>query len=160
MKSYTLSEMLRILSVDRGRANEWISRGLIDSEISCKKGSRIHKEYSLIDLYAIGIFKSLVEKTNMTRENASAISKLWRTLELSEKMVIRTDDIFIAISEKEFVKEFVILMDPEINDGKITWGAYMTLDKKLVVSQSSRFDWDSVFILNRKKVFREIDLQI
>ncbi len=75
METYKLNDVMKILDIDRGRINEWISRSYIDNEFDIKKGSRIHKEYSRTDIYAIGTFKYMLDVMWMQREISSKIVK-------------------------------------------------------------------------------------
>jgi hypothetical protein len=147
---HTLRDVIEILQIDRGRINEWLSRGLIDTEQKIQKGSRIHREYSLIDIYAVAIFKTLLESAKMPREAASDISKLWRRHSISNQL-LRGNLFFSHENNKG-----QIYLDPCFkDDGRISFNIYMS--GKITTISVKPVDWDVLFVLNVAKILDAVD---
>ncbi|MDX9788650.1 MAG: hypothetical protein RBT11_17870 [Desulfobacterales bacterium] len=159
MDRFTLAEALNILEIDRGRMNEWLSRGLIETEHEIKKGSRTHKEYSTADLYAIAIFKTLIEYGQIPRDTASKVAKAWRDSVKKYGVESCRDPIFILRKEDGFELAMApIPMQTFKDQGS---GAIFNLsvlrNMELIRDDTT---WKIMFVLNIGVILAEVDVRL
>jgi len=157
MDSFQLKDVLAILEMDRGRFNEWVSRGLVQAEHWLKKGSRIHKEYSKIDIYAIAIFKTLLDDAQLPRENAAQVSKMWRSVSLENGLF--TQPLFL-IREKDLLT----IIQPATPSQDFKDGGSDLVFNVSVLSNieylQSNSKWRFMFVVNTGQIIDETNARI
>ena len=70
LESFSSLDIVKILDIQRERLRDWQSRGFIRASREAEKqGKRAY--FSRLDVYAIGLFKNLVEIYRFSRDEAS-----------------------------------------------------------------------------------------
>jgi hypothetical protein len=67
-REFSLKEVTDGLKIPRERFKEWVLRGFVTASIQQKQGARTFNSYTEKDIYAIALFKHLVEHARLPRE--------------------------------------------------------------------------------------------
>ena len=75
MEKFSLSQILQIFDMDRGRFNEWRNRAYIEPDFTERQGSRTLGYYSYNNILQTAVFKELIENAKMPRTVAAEFLK-------------------------------------------------------------------------------------
>jgi hypothetical protein len=123
--------------------------------------------FSLLDVYALALFRHLVEELHFNREEASKFSNAWRKYVSSYKDKIKVkNDIPERALSKLLSNELVFLFAKENEEKKLLYRPFSFHGKKEKVFRSVIEDvektikgreWDVIFVINFKKIMSQVD---
>jgi hypothetical protein len=77
MKGYTTFQIVKALNIPRERLKDWMEKGFVKPSLQQARGKGTKALFSLLDVYALALFKHLIEECHFTRDAASQFSSLW-----------------------------------------------------------------------------------
>lgn len=77
MKGYTTFKISRALTIPRERLKDWMEKGFIRPSLQQARGKGTKALFSLLDVYALALFKHLIEECCLSRDAASQFSSIW-----------------------------------------------------------------------------------
>ena len=77
MKGYTTFQIIKALNIPRERLKDWMEKGFVKPSLQQARGKGTKSLFSLLDVYALALFKHLIEECHFSRDAASNLSALW-----------------------------------------------------------------------------------
>lgn len=144
LEPYSTLDIVKKLGVPRERLRDWQNRKFIDSSVNAS-GQGTKALFSRLDVYAIALFRYMVEICKFSREEAACQSKMWR-----QKAKIPKEN------GVDFFGEICFLRRTK-KDGsqEILLKSYKTI--KSNHKNAADGNWDALFIVNFKKMKGQID---
>ena len=77
MNGYTTFQIIKALTIPRERLKDWMEKGFVKPSLQQARGKGTKALFSLLDVYALALFKHLIEECHFSRDAASHFSSLW-----------------------------------------------------------------------------------
>ena len=137
---------MEIFKIERGRLNEWVK--FVPGSEDEKRGKRLIKNFNKNDLYAIGLFKILIE-AGVSRKTAAGIADTWKE-EFSKK------DYLLFRRGSDGVLTLESINHPKGGVDR----AIILITTSLLHTFEENDDWNLAYILNMRKIKKDIDEKV
>ena len=77
MNGYTTFKIIKALNIPRERLKDWMEKGFVKPSLQQARGKGTKALFSLLDVYALALFKHLIEECHFSRDAASHFSSMW-----------------------------------------------------------------------------------
>jgi hypothetical protein len=129
---FTTFDIINNLGIDRGRLREWMNEGFVVPSVQKAEGVGTKALFDRVDIYALVVFKHLIEHHRVSRKEAAQILKGWHKVVRSFKnaLTLKEFDEFISTYDTFSVLRFEKkLLVAEVVAADILTNLY---DKKLI----------------------------
>ena len=179
MNGYTTFQIIKTLKIPRERLKDWVEKGFVKPSLQQAQGKGTKALFSLLDVYALALFKHLIEECRFSRDAASQFSALWLEYiynfpyeegkEVSDRTIsdlLSNELIFISKGEdgpiklsdeenKENQNESTLFYSPFSFHGKNEdFVKALTNHLKPLVEQKR---WEDIHIVNFKRIREKVD---
>jgi hypothetical protein len=148
LEPYSTLDIVKSLDIPRERLRDWMNRGFITPSKEAK-GQGTKALFSRIDVYAISLFRYLVERCKFVREEAARYTNEWLAKVKSE------EDSGIVFQDLVAFGRATAKEGEEI----ISLRSLSSQEIEQMVSAED-VDWDSFFVVNFRKIREEVDAQL
>ena len=141
---YSTLDIVKYLDIPRERFRDWMSREYIEP---CQKaqGQGTKALFNCLDVYSIRLFQSLIEDRKLSRDEAGKLIKVWKeSARFQDDMCGNYFDLVCFCQRKNQESEEVAIMAISL-EGK---------EKSLI---AEAIKWDSLLIINMRKIISDID---
>ncbi|MBW1716551.1 MAG: hypothetical protein JRJ77_12135 [Deltaproteobacteria bacterium] len=155
-EKYSTLDICKILDIPRERFREWQVRGFIEPSIQKAEGQGTKALFSRFDLYYIALFKHLIEKCRLPRENAAIFLRKFKEKTIDRHPATFRIFIFIQLDgEIKGVKSLGHLLYPIDSIHALEQIMYQVKEEI-----GLRPQWDTMTIVNFEKILKEVDSAI
>jgi DNA-binding transcriptional MerR regulator len=159
-KTYSTLDIAKKLGIERERLRVWVDRGYIKPSIQKAEGQGTKSLFSHLDIYAIALFRHLVEKVRYPRDEASRFVERW--VENAKKRPISAVGlynllIFIRDADGEIYATHYSIMGGSYGDASDlnihTYGAVMLEIQRVTEGR----EWMDLFVVNFGRIIKEVN---
>lgn len=115
---YSTERVSRILGINKGTINHWITRGLLKPSIAAPKGKGTRRRYNFVDLVQFKTIKWLREQGMSLQKIRRSVAYLKKNFPNNETMLARS--VLITDGKTIFLKNNDKLEDA-LKDGQLGW---------------------------------------
>ena len=145
---YSTLDIVKSLDIPRERLRDWMNRGFITPSKEAK-GQGTKALFSRIDVYAISLFRYLVERCKFVLEEAARFSQEWLAKAKSAE-----DRNFIS-------QDFVAFGRVTAKEGEEVISLRSHSSQEIEQMESAEdVDWDSLFVVNFRKIREDVDAKL
>jgi|GEM_PF-2924925 len=175
-QKYQLKDVLRIIGnlpkdgeLPRERFNEWMAKGFINASVETRKGSRIFKEYTLLDIYSIAVFRHMIEECSISRELAGNVINKWKSSLKNNPDGIKSGVLFLifrSIDEIDIIpgttdqtqikRSIYTVSFPKADD----YAYAVSKAVELVHANDEAGEWSYIMVVNVKNVISGVDSRL
>lgn len=147
-EGYSTLDIVKSLDIPRERLRDWMNRGFITPSKEAK-GQGTKALFSRIDVYAISLFRYLVERCKFLREEAARFSQEWLAKAKSEE-------------DRSFVSQDLIAFDrATAKEGEEVISLRSLRSQEIEQMESAEgVDWDALFVVNFRKIREDVDAKL
>ena len=150
--------MSNIFSMSPRQLTHWVRSGYIKPSIMETQGSHFIGLYDLLDIHSVGLFKYLIEKTRLSRDDASEYTKKWlQFARKTQRHVVYENDYLVFTKIRNEVTVIPLSGNPKNLCNKEMPNLSCFID---ISPQIKEIDLDRAIIVNFKEIKDYIDARI
>lgn len=152
---YSTFDICKALEIPKERFREWMIRGFVQPSIYLAQRQGEKSLFSKQDVYTVALFKHLIEKCHLPREEAGRFIKSWLA-KVEDKSPALYNILIFRLYDNEiaFVLYFSMHGMP-VEDLR----AYEAIRFRATEEVHDK-PWDAILIVNFEKILKEVDLAL